>query len=395
MPQITEEMVGVYLQILTAILVFGLGIPALIMQVIVPEEIRRVVHGNRWAFKWGVAFVILVAVLMWFLLWVFTAYSDNRGFSKIEWMCTFGIHRSICNWINHYQYFLVNMIMTAAVLSSLVFWFLQASYRRDRVLGFLRRTCIRRLKSAGYLDEYLLSDIRELGIQSRTDVDRWQVIEVLEDLRKCYMDRKAYSGSGIEPLLETLEATIVSGGDYHSTVMGLKILDSVLWKLINDDLTDEPDGWFVFLTIQHIGFYVIEKDLGSALLMLINSLGKIAKEKKDILPALEKALFQLGINCLGDQKNSHALAILDKFETIIGDNLPLTENNSLYYLGFLAHLWESEVNVRKRIKFRIRQIEIKPNFRKCCQYAAKEHYRGAHFDTSEKIELMMNQWNKY
>jgi len=47
LPSLNETWAVVYLQLLIAILIFGLGIPSLVIQAIAPDDLRTLIHRRR------------------------------------------------------------------------------------------------------------------------------------------------------------------------------------------------------------------------------------------------------------------------------------------------------------------------------------------------------------
>src|SRR5687767_7005560 len=69
MPEVTEVWATAYVQILVLVFVFALGVPALLFQLIVPEDVRQVVH-HRWRISGWYASTFLLALASVAFVWV-------------------------------------------------------------------------------------------------------------------------------------------------------------------------------------------------------------------------------------------------------------------------------------------------------------------------------------
>jgi hypothetical protein len=70
-PPLTESWAAVYFEVTAAILIFGVGLPSLVLQGIVHEDVRRIVYRHRKWLRLGIRFIFIFVFITLSFVWIF------------------------------------------------------------------------------------------------------------------------------------------------------------------------------------------------------------------------------------------------------------------------------------------------------------------------------------
>ena len=226
---LTEAWAAEYLEVIVNLLVFALGIPALILQFAVPEQLR-IVSSRRLKWLRYSAFVISVLTTLSALAFVWirelhpyssTSDSTNAGRAGAS-------------------------ILTVVVVLILIFWLFQTKeHRRDAIVRRLQRRCRWGLRLRGFLPESCLLDLTYLGEQGDPGREKSQVLNAFDDLAARVQDREQYAGDGLADLVQGVETTVAGGaktGDLNNFHQVAGVLEGILLRLGRQKRSAAPDA---------------------------------------------------------------------------------------------------------------------------------------------------------
>lgn len=179
MPEVTEVWATAYLQILVVVFVFALGVPALLFQLIVPEDVRQVVH-HRWKISGWYAFTFCLALASASFIWVF--HPDQNTASELI---------PFPPWKSAMANAIVTVVPVLAALAGLLLFI---SYKRDRVIKRLEKSLERRYSETGTWDPLSLHDLLYLGEQGKSGREKELVLRAIGRLATKAQAQRYYSG---------------------------------------------------------------------------------------------------------------------------------------------------------------------------------------------------------
>jgi len=376
-----------YLQIAVAILLFGLGIPALLMQVIVPQELRSIVHKRRRLFGLAAWIVAPVALVTLCFVWLLRPPEQSQ---QGPW-----------GWV-------ANLLITFAIGVTLVFWLAQSWYRRDRVLRYLERLCARRIGRCGTPDESALEDLRFLGEQGEGGIEKRMVLSALGRLARRLQERGDYAGESLDQVLYAVETTLRGGGNADSPAQSAisELGDSENFQqaagLLEDildflqepasdggrGLSSAPDVASTLRVIERVGILALELNYEAADMALLDTLPEVVRRAPDTSVAVSPVLFRLGTVALERKRFRLAVDALSKMESLVGRERPLHAERAGYYLGLIAQFWGAGGIARKRAIFGLAHMSFTPGFKECMRQAKRHHASSAQFETVDFLNQM-------
>lgn len=210
-PELTEVWATAYLQVLIIIFVFALGIPSLVFQLIVPEDVRHVIH-HRWRINaWYVSTVLLALAAIAFI-WMIHPHPGAAPMPAWKLYVASGA---------------VTAIPLFATISGAVVFL---SYRRHRVVSKLERDLLsslhpgfwsnwpvfRRFRKPAAWDEESLDDLIYLGANGKSGREKAIVIRALGRLAAEAQVRTDYNGYELEQIIKGLQVVLLNEELYGS-----------------------------------------------------------------------------------------------------------------------------------------------------------------------------------
>lgn len=384
-PSLTESWAIVYFEVTVAIMIFGIGVPSLIMQAIVSEHIRDIVYRHRKGQRGIFAFVISLAVCALSFVWILRdqrtyAVSDSSlnpgGGSLLLELLNFLQQKPIADWTSA-------ILMTFAILAMTFFLYFQNFYRRDRLLEYLQEKCKSKIARSGSLDEKILMDIRSLGEHSQSNMDRKKVLVVLRRLADTMLARQGYTGTRLQPVFQAFPVTL-RGGSTDTFMRAGKILRRIIIRLQRGGLNHSPDCMAALNSLQHIGELALELESEMAALTILDMVTLVGQGADGIYRETSRILFELGNRGLDLNRFLFATAALNRLEAMADQEPALLAN----YLGLLSHFWNAGPTAKQRAQRSLEKITFHSSLRECIHSAQKHHTTLAHFKTADNLEIL-------
>lgn len=371
MPSVSEPWTGVYLQVAAAVLIFAVGFPALVMQAIISEDVRMVVHRQRRYYKWGAYGVLLYAATAVFLIWLTNPRSPATGQAAD---------------------LLGGIALTLDVVLVIPFWYLQTQYRRDRILAFLTKKCLASIQACGTPNEQALLDIELLGAYSTSRSERMKVVESLHQLATQVQTHPRYNGSGLSDILHSLGVMLRASEDADELQRATFALTSLIENLRLSGYPYAPDMGSMLEVVRGVGMFSLGIEGGHASISSV--LNQLVYGVNGVSDRTGQILFQLGKMALRNKRYLFAVEVLSKLEAVARQGLPAGPEQSADYLGLVAHFWEAGATARAKAKASLSSMAFEGTLAECLEVALGLHARRAELDTADKLRAMLKDFRK-
>lgn len=393
-PHLTENWASVYFQVATTVLIFWIGVPSFV-QAFASEDIRRVVHRHRkWMIRGEVifAFSLFLTLVTLSFVWILHPYQPE---TRLIGSATYPmpsvkplviIKESVIDWMSA-------ILMTVVVVSLIQTWYFPASFRRNRVLLYLEKKCIRRIRDTLSIQEDALLDIQYLGLHGKAGIEKKQVLETLACLAEQIQDSKYYNGTNLEPIIQGIEV-VLKGGNLENLVHGAKVLQMIVTNLHKKSLTNTPDMGTALRGLQRIGILAFELDSELATLSILDVLTLIVHSNEKAFNSTSQILFELGKKALEIKHFLPAVAVFNRLETLTTQEHPVNPIRSVNYLGILAHFWFEGKTAKARAQSSLANITFLSSLRESIVVSQKHHAALTHFETADKLEALLTEIEK-
>ena len=366
------DYINLVVEISITVYVFLLGLPLLVYQIFLPDELRGMSRKN---YTGNLMRQVIILTVLLFVI-ILTAYP---------------LQPQIIPLFSHKELLPAKVPFVTILFIAMVFYtlgiiknhLLMSQGYRANIVEVIKAKIKAEYGKSGKVDQGFLEDMEYLGTYSKAGTETRIVIEALEDLlRVIRPKREAGSESGILiSIIDTLCLSVANSTDsgnrqnmeevltiYKSVLMELKSHSTDENPLINSNETRKIKD-----CTTKIAMTALKKDYTDMMPLVLNVL--------TLIPHPSDKLFDIGLIALKKEQFQIATNVLS--EIIDRDNQDyLTMNN---YLGLIAHFYYGGQAARK---FALRSLESHGVFLKDTLIAdAKEyHYIMSNFTTADKLE---------
>jgi hypothetical protein len=382
MPTLDETWATAYFSAAVAVLVFGVGLPVLILQMVVPEDLRRIVHRRD---GWMVE------------LWVLVGFSIAMALLFV-WLLhpSPGPLQRLFPWLGpDFDGVIAAVAVTAALLGvALVLRFFR-KHQRNRVLISLQETCLESVTSTGITDEGALADVRYLGEHSATRAERLDVLRSLEDLAKAIENHAEYDGSRLEATVRAIECCLLADTDHEVLDDGIAALERIASHRRPDegdqetDTPPSPDKGTILRTFQRIMPAALMTENCRPAERIVKALDSVGRGSAGLHLEAERALLELGASALEQQRFNVAVAALSALEAEVVLKEPIEAHGGRHYLGLVAHFWDRGGAARQIALESLRRVGLTDPHARALGEARTLHYRAARFGTADALDRMI------
>jgi len=403
---LTEGWVTQYLEIVITLLVFALGLPALILQLAAPEE-ARVILSQRLKLvqriTWFLGFAALICVLTF--IWIHPYSSEYQGASDVpssqskvlvspwKWLenTAGNLFHSPAQYSN-----VITITMTLVVIVVFFFVLVQIrGYRRDGLINNLNKKCQKSVRDRGIIPEVHLMDLIYLGEQGDPGHAKTEVLDSFDDLAVRLQKHSKYAGEGLAELVRGIEHTLVSGakvGNSKNFHHANRILEGILLRLRSRDLSAAPDAAIVLSTLERLGTAALTLGSKRASIGTLQVIAAAAEGPNGAFKFASETLFKIGTAALTDGEHFLvAVAALSKLQALAEQRIPLKGEVAADLLGLLAHFCANGRTARRHALSILDRMEgsFDSSLEDCIEAAIEHQYWTAQFDTADKlIELL-------
>ncbi len=371
---------------LLTLLIFLVGIPALILQLISPIEraavqkkgrldVRSFLRKALWIIGGGIVVQMVYAVF---------PRDEGQDFirqviQQLIWMAVFGL-----------------LFFLALDISQQI----PEQYgRREKIVKRLTQDLLVELKKRKRLNVSgeTFNDLVNLGKHCEAGQEREMVVNALMEVVKDVLADPKYAGDSLEMLIEELTHMLAfspEAKDLYNYRAAVGILTTIL--AADHPAETEDDRRRVVHAISHlartliVNFKSVERD--NVILAYVNSVD-FASNRPNMLTEISQALFEIGVCAAKEADDFAAVAALDKLTTLAerqSPSLPIEFIADLF--GLLGCFWAKEGSRRDyaSLKFRaIKKIINKEVFLRLTN--AREHLiQTMYFEEADNLGKMLS-----
>jgi hypothetical protein len=365
-----------YFQVAISFLLFGVGIPSLVLQTIVSEDLRGIVRRHSRFLKWGYASIVLVMLIMLvFAGIVVHCYPKNSSFiTNITSML------SVQQWANE-----IIALTTVGLVGG---WSLR--YRIDSLLNNLKGKCERRIRRDGIPDKQVLDDICYLGDYGKVRGYKIRILEILEKLAYKIQAHKCYRGNGLEDIIQAIELATQKDIDVTNFTQGVLTLKHILEHGLKSETDSSSDTGAILRALQRLGAIAITMDNERPVRKILETVEFVSRSPNGAFSEAALALFELGAAALKHEHFLIAVETLSKLEGMICRKEPVDTEHSIAYLGLVAHFWAMEGSARQRALSSLKGIKFSPSRPKCLKSAQEFFFMTTRFTTADLLSGMIS-----
>jgi hypothetical protein len=373
---------------LLTLLIFLVGIPALILQLISTPERRVVVRRKRidvnsflrrasviFAFGFGLQII---------RIWYGKSYTNFNFDSLIEqgiWLATF-----------------IGLFSLVFIVSKQI----PEQYgQREKIIESLANDVLKDAKKNGRIGGETFSDLASLGSQCEAGQEREMVISQFKDFVLTVLKDDNYTGESFEALIEELIYILTSKPeqqDLECYDLSIKMLAAILSK--NTKNASDNDKRRSLNAISLLGRTLLEHfesvEADNLILDFVDTAEFAVLNGGNLLTDVSQTIFEIGECASAMRQDFIAVASLDKLSTLAISSTPMPDEFSVDLLGLISHLW---VEGGSRKKYADQKLEaIQPYLTKdlvlAIRDAATHCYITLHFDTADKLGKMQEELAK-
>lgn len=365
-PILTEAWSVGYLQALIMLLVFALGVPAVIYQ-ITSENIRYII--NRYMKTVLLAIIgIDISIIFFALCFVWFLHpTPPPSFSCQEL------------WASY-------LITMALLIAPLIWFVVQLKFLREKVVAFLKNKIEKQFKKDGSLGYNETIDMITLGERSDAGFEKVVVLNALDDLMGKIQNSERYQGSYLDLILKHYDK-IVTGiakpGNESDFVLTVNILEKIIGRFSDTKFPSFGDEILVYRSLTEIGKKAAELRFAKVTQMIV----QIAASNSD-------ALFKIGLYAFTTDDYYAATTALSTLK-----NLALTQETSKEkrqcandLFGLLAHFWTGNKGAHRCAEEFLETFGNKFSpLEEYLDQAIEDHYSVSRFDTADKLMTMRDE----
>jgi len=363
-PQVTETWASAYLQVLTVLLVFALGIPALVFQISIPEEIRHIMHRRK-SFIWCYILMVILVMACLFFIWFF--------------------HPCTTNTLSLYNEYIASGVVTLILISVGIFWLFEfGSCKRKNLVLIIQKKLKKKFNKQKKLDKEYLDDLVYLGEHGNAGEDKEMVLKALNRLAANVQGAKGYQGVELEELIRGTERVVDNrekpGNDSNFSLAG-NILKRIRQRANERTNISYLDADLALKGLGRLGVMAIERRSEA-----------VAQGFLEAVTGNSQQVFEMGKAAFRAQYFLLALAALSRLETLAEKPGPNDVNISAL-LGLVAYFRAAgSSSARQRAELTLSQAPevFVPSLPKCLQNAYDYYYSLADYETADKLLALMN-----
>ena len=366
---------------LITLLVFLVGVPALILQLISVAERRVVVKRER---------MDVSKFLFWALLFFFVGLS-------VEIWAT--LNKDVLGETNYNFIEQGTWVLTFAILFVLV---LKVSKQipeqygqREKIVEKLSQVILKESKNKGHIGGTAFSDLANLGKQCDPGSEREMVVNAFKDLVQGIIGDKKYNGDSFEELIEELVHMLVSNPEPKDLCCydtSIKILAAIL--SVPGPIDSDSDKQRTLHAISKLGRTLLEHfesvEADNIILDYVDSVEFAILDGTKMLTEVSQTIFEIGVCATGAGQDFIAIAAIDKLTVLAENRSPLPDEFVADMLGLVAHLWVVEGSRQEFAALKLE--EVKRLFPKSLPQTiddARTHcLRTMYFNTADNLEAM-------
>ena len=370
-----NDYINLIVEISVTVFVFLLGLPILVNQIFMPDDLRRMSKKN-----YNENIILQICVLAVILVAIVGVAFISNIYPAID----FGARKSdIVTGLFGLLLFLT--------LGFLFFNMFKSQGYRAKIIQMIRTKIIRGIRRTEQLDPAFFEDLQYMGIYSKGGAETRNVIEALEEILDHIMKLRngSFDSDGLISIIDTLCHAVtnsVEPGSKNNMIEVLTIYKGILMTL-SDYNTPENEVFYGNETRKikdcttKIALSALKRDYADMMPLVLNVL--------TLIPRSSDKLFDIGHLALGRGQYQIATNVLA--EIMDRDNIDyLTMNN---YLGLVAHFFMSGESARQYARRSLNTNRVAPT-QEQTQSAREYHYIMSNFKTADYLSRFHQEFQK-
>jgi hypothetical protein len=353
----------------TTLLMFLVGVPAIVLQTLSPE-IRRIV-----AKRWGTLVAGLsIPALFGVVLFAAGVYVRDLPEPALTW-----------TWSG--------ILLVLALTGFLtIFNTLGRFGRRIAIVQTLAREAGRRIGTSGRLDEESLSDLIDLGRQSEPGREREMVLDALLELTTRVSAHPRYAGDGLEDLVAGVLDIALAPLNPQNLSSAINLLGSVVIQYETQQERERPlrhaDLISAIRALAKLGRSALRLENEGVALAAVQAVGAMKAERTETF--VSQALFEVGVAALGGGQVLVAMAALERLMTLIEARGTTRSELVADTLGLIAHFWVSGETARQYAGARLARVgaQLEGKLDEALEAAARHCATTTQFRTADQLQRM-------
>ncbi|MEO1262726.1 MAG: hypothetical protein AAFZ15_28220 [Bacteroidota bacterium] len=371
-----SDYLNLIVEVGVTIYVFLLGLPLLVSQIFLPEDLRRFSRKNYTTRIWWHLGLLTLLIL----LLVGIAFAGSMAESR-------SATAALPDWYS----WLASALFLALLIAS--FWFLikylfNSPGSRANIIGLIKNKIIKIYQRTGELDQHFINDLEYLGIYSKAGGEIQYVIEALNDLLEIILNQPSEKINSedlkkiIDILCNSVAGTVEPGSrrnminvltTYKGIIMWLEEKPAETVALNLNDIAPKLQS-----CTNQIALVSLRKDYIDLMPRILNVITLLAQ------PSVR--LFNIGILAL--ERDHFRIAANALSELLDADNRD--EFSTANYFGLLAHFYCAGPTAQKHTLDSLKTSPLKigsKDFDNIINY----HYSSAHFKTVDNLEFLKEE----
>ncbi len=309
------------------LLIFLIGIPALVLQLISAAERRVAMKEDGLDVRSSFVIALLVVGIGLILQFGYAYLGNENDIKPI-------VQQAI--WLIVFIPLIVLALRVAKRIP-------EQYGHREKIVEKLTLDILNGLKKKIRIGGGPFSDLANLGKQCNPGQEREMVVVAYKNIVKAVIANPAYKGDSFEMLIDDLVHMLASdpeSKDLSNYEIAIKILSAILSaKLQMESGYDRQRAIHAVSKLGQtliVNFRSVERD--NIILEYIDSL-ELALSRQEMLTEVSQALFEIGVCAVGESHDFVYIAILDKMTALAEAHSPLPPEFITDLLGLLAHFW--------------------------------------------------------
>lgn len=373
-PMESNDYLHLIVEVSVTVYVFLLGLPVLVNQIFLPEDLRRISKrnytGNTTAYLLLLTGLLLsiLAIAFWGTVW---PPKIRRGFLVMDVIVT--------------VFFVLMLLITLRFLYQQL---IRSQGYRAKIIEVIRQKILGEYRRSGKLDKAYLGDLERLGVYSNRGMETQNVINALENILNHVLESEQdyLENNALLLLIDTLCLSVtnsVEPGSRNNMVQVLTIYKSILMDLASHST---PDNQMIFGNetrkikdcTTKIAYVSLKLDYADMMPLVLNVL--------TLIPGSSDKLFDIGLLALRTKQFKIATNVLG--EIMDRDNQDkLTVDN---YLGLIAHFYAAGPTARNYADRSLQNNGIRLG-EGLLQSAINYHFALSNFETVDRLKGLISQ----
>ncbi|NOU16976.1 MAG: hypothetical protein HOO91_05395 [Bacteroidales bacterium] len=376
-PQISEAWGSGYMQVIVTLLVFALGIPAIIYSLFIPENIKKIVYKREKRF-WFNSFIIYIVFSILMFVWILHPCPDkvlNENLNLLTGLILTSVIIIIC--INFLRRLSKNI--GEKTVKKIYFEF-EKQYKKTN----------RKIKTRTIENEALY-DLIDLGIYANSGHEKQLIIENLKKISNLILDNKPYKTQSLDDIIYGIEKIVLDKnkpGNDDDVIEAVNFYKFIIDRLKESGENGDFDKELVLARICNIAVKTINYVSDDTTFIILNIIKNYKKSEW---------IFNVGLVGMQNKKYIIALSVLSSLEELVelaGDK----HNQDTYYLvGMISYFWfdGNSGQMRADKSFELLRDIHKVDVEQVLKQAQNFFYVTCEFETADKInELTLAKFKK-